>query len=117
MKTFNKPGVVLTVAAPANVSSGDGVLVGSIFGVASGDALSGASVEIVTEGVFDLPKADEEEWTVGARIYWDDTAGNCTTVDATTAATNTLIGVAVAAVSDDAGEVIGRVLLTGAFTQ
>jgi predicted RecA/RadA family phage recombinase len=71
----------------------------------------------VVQGVFDLPKVDEQEWTLGARIYWDATAEACTTVASTTAATNTLIGVAMAAVADTAGLTTGRVLLTGAFTQ
>jgi predicted RecA/RadA family phage recombinase len=117
MKNFNKPGAVLTVAAPATVSSGDVVKVGSVVGVAATDAASAALVDIVVEGVFDLPKVDEQEWTVGARIYWDATAEACTTVASTTAGANTLIGVAVAAVADTAGLTTGRVLLTGAFTQ
>lgn len=110
MKNFIQPGDVLTVAAPANVASGAGVLVGSLFGVAAAAALSGAPVEIATRGVFDLPKVGSQAWTVGARVYWDGTA--CTT----TASTNKLIGVAAAAVGSGAGETTGRVLLTAAFT-
>lgn len=117
MKTLNKPGVTLTVTAPATVASGDVVKVGSIVGVAATDAASSALVEIVVEGVFDLPKVDEQEWTVGARIYWDATAEACTTVASTTAGANTLIGVATVAVADTAGLTTGRVLMTGAFTQ
>ncbi|MFN3646244.1 MAG: DUF2190 family protein [Gemmobacter sp.] len=110
MKNYVQPGDRISVAAPANVASGAGVLVGSLFGVAVHDALSGEPVEIATNGVFDLPKVGSQAWTVGARIYWDGSA--CTT----TASTNKLIGVAVAVVGSGAGETTGRVLLTGAFT-
>lgn len=112
MKNFIQPGDVISVTAPANVASGAGVLVGSLFGVAVNTALSAAAVEVATRGVFDLVKAGSQAWTVGARVYWDDTAKNCTT----TASTNKLIGVAAAATGAGAGETIGRVLLSAAFT-
>jgi predicted RecA/RadA family phage recombinase len=114
MQNFIKPGDVVTVPAPAEVVSGQGVLVGSLFGVAQHDAESAADVELVLRGVFDMPKADEQAWTVGVRIYWDDTEGECTT-DSDEAA-NKLIGVALEALADTAGIVEGRVYLTGAFT-
>lgn len=112
MKNFIQDGDTLTVTAPYAVLSGAGCLVGSLFGIAVSDALISTEVEIKTSGVFDLPKAASQAWTVGARVYWDDTAKNCTT----TASTNKLIGVAAAAVGGGAGETIGRVRLTGAFT-
>lgn len=110
MKNYVQAGDVLTVTAPANVLSGAGVLVGSLFGVACGDALSGAEVEIKTKGVFDLAKATGAAWTVGQRLYWDDTAKNLTG----TASTNKLVAVAVAAAAS--GDVVGRATLTAAFT-
>ncbi|MES2845635.1 MAG: DUF2190 family protein [Pseudomonadota bacterium] len=110
MQNFVQTGDVVTIPAPAAVSSGDGVLAGSLFGVAQTDAESGADVAIATRGVFDLVKAASQAWTVGARIYWTGT--ECTT----TASTNKLIGVAVVAVGSGAGETTGRVLLSAAFT-
>lgn len=112
MKNFVQAGDVLDLTAPYQVTSGAGFLVGSIFAVANGDAANGAAVRGTVAGVFDLIKTGTQAWTVGARIYWDDTAKNCTT----TASTNKLIGVAVVAVGAGAGETIGRVKLTGAFT-
>lgn len=112
MKTFVQPGDVVSVTAPANVNAGAGVLVGSLFGLAVNTALSGAAVEIALRGVFDVLKAGSQAWAVGARVYWDDTAKNFTT----TASTNKLVGIAMAAVGSGAGETTGRVLLTGAFT-
>lgn len=79
MKNFIHPGRVLPVPAPADVKSGDLVFVGDLFGVAEEDALSGAEVEIVTEGVWDLPKVSAQAWTVGAKLYWDASAKKATT--------------------------------------
>jgi predicted RecA/RadA family phage recombinase len=56
MKNYLQEGDSVTVPAPANVSSGDGVLLGTLFGVAATDADSGANVTIKTTGVFTLPK-------------------------------------------------------------
>ena len=111
MKNYVQPGATLTLTAPYAVTSGDGLLVGSIFGVAAGDAASGATVETALPGVFDLTKIGSQAWTVGAKVYWDDTNKRCTTV----ATDNTLIGVAVEAVAGGAGDTIGRVRLKGSF--
>ncbi|MCU0909802.1 MAG: DUF2190 family protein [Rhodobacteraceae bacterium] len=110
MKNFVQPGDAITVAAPANVNAGAGVLIGSLFGVALTTALSGASVEIQTTGVVDITKAPSQAWTVGALIYWDAANNRATNV----ASTNKLIGLAVAAVAGGAGDTIGRVRLNGA---
>lgn len=107
MKNFVQTDEKIVVPAPAAVSSGDGVLVGSLFGVAEGDAASGADVVIVTEGVFDLPKAASVTPAVGAKVYWDNTNGNVTT----TATGNTLIGCATVAAA--AGDATVRVRLNG----
>ena len=83
----------LTIPAPYNVASGGGVKSGLIFGVASGDALSGADVDIATVGVFDLPKVSTNTFAIGAACYWNDTAKLITS----TTSGNTKIGVAVEA--------------------
>jgi len=110
MKNYVQPGATLTLTAPYAVASGAGLLVGSVFGVATGTAALGAPVEAQLRGVFDLAKTAGQAWTQGAKLYWDDTAKAVTT----TVGTNKLIGVA--AQAQAAGDVIGRVLLTAAFT-
>ena len=112
MKNLVQPGDAIVVVAPYAVAAGAGCLVGSLFGVAQEAAGSGANVTLVPHGIFTLVKAGSQAWTVGARIYWDDSAKACTT----TSSTHKLIGVAAAAVGSGAGETIGRVLLSGAFT-
>ncbi len=111
MKTYVQPGNTITLTAPYDVTSGDGLLVGAIFGIASGDALTGAEVEVVTTGVFDLTKAVSQAWAVGDKVYWDNT----NRVATKTATANTLIGVAVLAVGGTASETTGRVRLNGSY--
>ena len=111
MKTYIQPGHAITLLAPYAVESGDGLLVGSIFGVASHDAALGAEVETQLTGVLDLAKTASQAWTAGAKVYWDNAAKRVTNV----ASGNTLVGVAVLAVGSGADEIVGRVRLNGAF--
>ena len=108
MKNFVAAGDTLTITAGADIASGAGVLVGSLFGVTAGAIANGAQGVINLTGVYDLPKVASQAWTVGALVYWTGTA--CTA----TASTNKLIGVAVASVGGTAGETVGRVRLNGA---
>lgn len=109
MKNYVQSGSNVTLAAPYALSSGDGALVGSLFGVAAADAASGADVVLVTEGVFALAKTSAQAWTPGATIYWDDSEKECTT----TSTDNTKIGVALVAAANPSAT--GRVRLNGAF--
>lgn len=57
MKIYIQDGDMITVTAPVGgVTSGQGLLVGSLFGVVASNAAEGEAVEIATMGVFDLPK-------------------------------------------------------------
>lgn len=117
MKNFIAVGNVLSIEAPElnAYRSGEGVLVGSLFGVVASDltfpeAEAGTELVVNVTGVYDLPKAPSQAWLPGAKVYWDDTNSRCTTV----ATDNTLIGVATIPVGAGAGETIGRVRLNGA---
>ena len=72
MKNFVQQGVNLTLTSPYAVSSGGGVLIGNIFGVAAGNAEIGAEVDLVTQGVFDLNKLNTAAFVVGDPVFWDD---------------------------------------------
>lgn len=74
MKNYVQRGKTITVTAPYALSSGGGCLVGSLFGVANGDALISTAVEISVEGVFDLAKTSALAIDVGDKVYWDDSA-------------------------------------------
>ena len=93
MKNFVQNGDIVTVTAPANVASGDLVIVGGLIGIAATDALSGAPVEIKLTGAYELPKTSAQAWaTEGLAIYWDADPGEATTV----ATGNVFIGVNIA---------------------
>lgn len=92
-----------------DVASGAGVLVGKLFGIAAGDIADGETGVLNLVGEYELPKAASQAWTVGAKVFWDDTAKNCTT----TATSNTFIGAATVAIGSGAAETIGTVRLNG----
>ena len=72
MKNFIQPGDTLTITTPAGGAvSGDGVLVGALFGVAAFSAPENAPLEIVTEGVFELPKATGVAFSAGDKAFFD----------------------------------------------
>jgi predicted RecA/RadA family phage recombinase len=111
MKTYVQPGNTITLTAPHAVAAGDGLLVGSIFGLASGTAALGAAIEAALIGVYELKKLGSQAWAVGDRIYWDNTARQTTKVTTS----NTAVGVATEVVAGGVGDVVGRVRLNGAF--
>jgi predicted RecA/RadA family phage recombinase len=111
MKNFVQPGRTVTVAAPANVTSGDLVVVGSIIGVANFTALSGTDVEIDTQGVFTLPKVTTDEISQGDKLYWDSSAGKLTVTPGTNS--KPLVGLARAAAGNGATTVDCLLMLTG----
>lgn len=93
MKNYIQKGDTLTIPAPAAVVSGFPVIAGAIVGIASGDAASGAPVDVATVGVFELPKVAANTFAIGAAVYWDATASLATS----TSTSNTKLGVAIAA--------------------
>ncbi|MBR9893815.1 DUF2190 family protein [bacterium] len=103
MKNYVQKGENITVTAIAAASSGEGVLVGSLFGIAAGDAAIGEDLDLVTVGVFSMPKVSTDVMTVGAPVYWDDAAGLVTTDDDT--GSNPEIGLAVTAAANPSGTV------------
>ena len=111
MKNYVQPGKTITLTAPYAVTSGDGLLVGSISGVAAAPSALGEAVEAALVGVYDLKKVASQAWAAGDKIYWDNTAKQTTK----TLTSNTLIGVATEAVAGGATDLIGRVRLNGAF--
>lgn len=91
MRNFVQPGVNLTLPAPTNVISGGVVVVGALVGIAAESALSGEELDIVTHGVFALPKVSALAIAFGDKVYWDD----ATDLVTKTASGNTLLGAAV----------------------
>lgn len=111
MNNFHSPGDVVTVTAPYACTSGVGVKVSQLFGVATANAVSAATVEIMTKGVFDLAKinAASNSIAAGANVHWDDTNLKATA----SASSNLKIGVALAAAANT--DLTVRVRLSGAW--
>ena len=110
MKNFIGVGNRVTLVAAAVTTSGQAVLIGSLFGIAENAAAIGDPLVLILNGIYDLTKTASQAWTVGQLIYWDIATSRVTNV----VATNKLVGVAVLAVGAGAGEIIGRVRLTAA---
>jgi predicted RecA/RadA family phage recombinase len=109
MKNYVQRGDTLTLTAPAEIISGDVVIVGSIIGVANGDADNGASVDLDTVGVFKLSKVSALAIAAGDIVYWD----SGTKLVTKTSSGNTKLGVATAAAANPSASVTVR--LNGTF--
>lgn len=110
MKNFIGWGDASYLTAPANLVSGQFVVIGTMFGFAGANALSGARFALWTEGTYRVDKAAGVAWTEGQAIYWDAAALNFAT---TSTSGHVKVGVAInAALSAD---VLGDIRLNGAF--
>ena len=107
MKTYVPPGLSVPLPMPYDRTSGQGVLVGAVFGVVAVDALTGVTAEVAVNGVFDITKEAPLVIAVGARVFWDNTNKRVTT----TATANTAIGHAVVAAAS--ADTTARVRLVG----
>lgn len=106
MKNFVQSGDTITATAPYTLTGGQGAKVGTeCFGVACGDAASGASVELKTSGVYDITALSTDTGTVGTPMYWDDGNRRLTT----TSSTHLKVGYLVAA--KGSGDTTARIRL------
>jgi predicted RecA/RadA family phage recombinase len=87
MKNFVNNGKTIEITLAANIASGVALLIGTLLGVSVTSGVIGDVVVFNVEGVYTLPK-DASVITLGAALYWDDTAKKVTV----TASGNTLIG-------------------------
>ncbi len=109
MKNYVQSGDVVTATAPAALKSGEGVLIGSVFGIAATDAAQNAEVELALTGVYTLPKVSTDVLAFGAPVYWNASTKRVTA----TATDNVKIGVAIVAAGNPSAEAVVR--LNGAF--
>ena len=112
MKNFVQSGDLITVTSPSGgVTSGDGVIVGSLFGVAASSMPAGGSVTLSTRGVYDLPKTTTSTFTSGTVVSFDISLKKCRNSGSGLYP----IGVAVADAAGSAAKV--RVRLDGVSTK
>jgi predicted RecA/RadA family phage recombinase len=100
-KNFVQPGNVLTITAGGSVASGSPVPIGDLIGIALNAAVTGETVDLRLDGVWELPKVSADTITAGQSVYWD--AGNNLVTE--TASTHQKLGHAVAAAGNGAGTV------------
>src|SRR3989304_5617705 len=92
MKTYNQSGGVLTLTAPSGgVVSGKAYLIGKLVVTATETVAQTLPFAALAIGVVDVPKVNDEAWTEGLKVYWDDSAKKFTSV----VGANTLVGVAI----------------------
>ena len=68
MKNFIGVGNRVTLTAAAVTTSGQPVLIGSLFGIAENAAAIGELLVLVMNGIYDLTKTASQAWTVGPLI-------------------------------------------------
>lgn len=109
MKNYIQEGENMTLTAPYARLSGEGALVGALFGVAMTDLANGEEGTFVTEGVFTLAKATGASTggSQGAKAYWVTASKSVSAASAG----NTLIGVFAATCAD--GDATASVRLNG----
>jgi len=94
MKTYTQEGKAVTLTAPVGgVVKGYGYVIGALFVVALNTADAGDDFEGYTTGVYELPKESTAAFTVGEKVFWDNTAKECDE----TATGRFMVGVAVEA--------------------
>lgn len=109
MKNWLQTGKTIDWVADGNVTSGDFILRGSLFGVATISGVSGDVIPLRVGGVINYAKLNTEAWTFGATVYWDSANSRFTTVSSG----NTKAGVAAAATSNPSP--IGTIRLNASF--
>ena len=101
--------VLLLPSAPAPLVTGQGLLIGSMFGVVLASVAQGQPFVLWLKGIYQLPKNPSEVWTIGVGLYWDNT----NTFLTVTSEGNTRVGVATAATVNPSS--VGNVRLNGSF--
>ena len=74
-KNYVFDGATIPVTLSGDVSSGDGIVVGTLLGVALNSGGDGDTIQVAIEGVWDLPALEAANIAVGAKFYWDVSEG------------------------------------------
>jgi predicted RecA/RadA family phage recombinase len=57
MKNFVQPGNVVSISAPKAMASGEGILIGKLFGISTKATTAAGVIEMLIEGVVSMKKA------------------------------------------------------------
>jgi predicted RecA/RadA family phage recombinase len=84
MNNQTQKGDALYATAPGGgFVSGNGYLIGAVFGIAGFSCAAGATGVLWLQGVYQLPKLNASAWAFGDPIYWDTGNNWCTNVEGT----------------------------------
>lgn len=110
MRNYVQPGKSITITVPSGgITSGVGVLVGSLFGIAEVTAAQGERANILTEGEVEIAKTSALAVTEGAALYWDNT-NKCVNL---TSAAQKLVGVATKAAANPSATITMKIVQNG----
>jgi predicted RecA/RadA family phage recombinase len=112
VNNFINEGRALQFTASGNVASGQGVVIGSVLGVATDAVANGNTGAALIVGRVRLPKASGAI-NAGVKLIWDHTAGNLKTSGATT---GNLSNAAIAASGAASGDATVEVILNPFFS-
>ena len=101
---YVQKGNLIDYTPTSAVAAGDVVILGTLCGIANLDIPANTLGALALTGVFEIVKATGAI-TVGAKVYWDNSAKNVTT----TASSNTAIGVAFAEAGSSDATVLVRI--------
>lgn len=71
MAIYRVPGETIVITAGSNVSAGDIVTVGDLYGIATDSAKSGAKLVVALSGVFEGLPSDGKAADIGKKAYID----------------------------------------------
>ena len=111
-KNYIKPGEHLTFTATADTTSGSGVLLGTLLGVALTGITNGARGEAAVEGVWELPKTAGAAINAWSKPIWDVATGSFIACGASTG--DLVGGVVPDETADSAATTVKVKLLPGA---
>jgi len=81
LAVFVQEGDQIDYTPSADVAAGDVVVQGDLLGIARCAIPAGTLGTLAVAGVFDVVKASETEFAVGAKAYWDATNKLAVTTD------------------------------------
>lgn len=98
MKNFVSEGKVIKAVSASAVSSGGGLAIGDMFGIATADVAAGGTGVFLVSGIVMVPAKTGDTFMPGVKVYWDSANGYITTI----ANSNTFAGYYISADGNNA---------------
>ena len=77
---YVQEGRFIEITAAGNQARGDVVVMGGLVGIASKDAVTGSTEQVIdVEGVYEVKKGNAVAFAVGDPVFWNGTAADAVT--------------------------------------